>query len=121
VRALVESRPYFLRTPDQSVLALETKSGVNAGLKKVVACAASDKSYAFVYIPASRAITLDLTQISGGKAKAWWYDPRTGKAEAIGEFSTNGMKDFTPPNEGETIDWVLVLDDATKGLGAPGR
>jgi hypothetical protein len=121
VRALVESRPYLLRTPDQSVLALELKSGVNAGLRKVVACAASDKSYAFLYIPASRAITVDLKQIGGGRAKAWWYDPRTGKADAIGEFETAGKKDFTPPNEGEMIDWVLVLDDATKGYGSPGR
>ena len=66
-------------------------------------------------------ITVDLKQISGGKAKAWWYDPRTGKADPVGEFETTGNKDFTPPNEGETQDWVLVLDDATKGFGPPGK
>jgi hypothetical protein len=121
VRALVESRPYLLRTPDQSILAMEPKSGVNAGLKKVVACAASDRSYGLVYIPASRTITVDLKQISGGKAKAWWYDPRSGKADPIGEFETGGKQDFTPPGDGEMQDWVLVLDDASKAFGPPGQ
>ena len=48
---------------------------------------------------------------------AWWFDPRTGKATAAGTFATEGSKDFTPPAEG---DWVLVLDDASQQLPAPG-
>jgi hypothetical protein len=120
VRALVESRPYFSRVPGQDVLALETKSGVNAGLKKVVAARDSGGSYALVYTPASRVITVDLTKISGGTAKAWWYSPRDGKATLIGEFPTTGKQDFEPPMPGEMIDWVLVLDDATKNYPPPG-
>jgi hypothetical protein len=120
VRALVESRPYFTRVPGQDVLALETKSGVNAGLKKIVAARDSGGSYALVYTPASRVITVDLTKISGGKARAWWYSPRDGKATLIGEFPTTGKQDFEPPMPGEMIDWVLVLDDATKNYPPPG-
>jgi len=69
------------------------------------------------YIPTSRKITVDLSRISGAKAKAWWFDPRIGKASAAGEFPTTGSRDFAPPSEG---DWVLVLDDAAKQLPPPG-
>ena len=120
VRALIESRPYFTRVPGNDVLALDVRSGVNAGLKKIVATRASDGAYAMVYIPASRVVTIDLTKVSGGKARAWWFNPRTGKADAAGEFDTAGKRDFTPPDAGEMIDWVLVLDDATRNFPPPG-
>jgi hypothetical protein len=121
VRALVESRPYFTRVPAPELIVPQLRSGVNAGLKKAVAACGSDGSYAFVYIPASRAITVDLTRISGGRAKAWWYNPRDESSQLIGEFATTAPLDFQPPDAGEMIDWVLVLDDASKGYAAPGR
>jgi hypothetical protein len=43
-----------------------------------------------------------------------------GDATSIGTFA-NGERDFTPPDPGEMLDWVLVLDDAGKGYRAPGR
>ncbi|MEZ8216557.1 putative collagen-binding domain of a collagenase [Candidatus Fervidibacteria bacterium JGI MDM2 SSWTFF-3-K9] len=48
------------------------------------------------------------------------YDPRTGKAELIGEFKRNRERTFTPSGTGET-DWVLVLDDAGKDFPPPGQ
>jgi len=39
---------------------------------------------------------------------------RTGKAEPIDEFPTRGEREFRPPDPGEALDWVLVLDDAGK-------
>lgn len=120
LRALIESRPFFLRTPNQDILALEPKSGVNAGLKKIVAATSADHTYAFIYTPASRTLTVDLTKISGGTAKAWWYNPRTGQPTAIGTFPTTNKQDFRPPDPGEMTDWVLVLDDATKNYPPPG-
>ncbi len=34
----------------------------------------------------------------------------------------NNVQVFTPPtNEGEKNDWVLILDDASKGFSAPGH
>jgi hypothetical protein len=58
-----------------------------------------------------------MTKISGKNAKAWWFNPRSGKSDALGEFPTTGKKQFTPPGEG---DWVLVLDDASHEEPAPG-
>jgi len=38
----------------------------------------------------------------------------------LGEFLNQGKRSFTPPDAGEQLDWVLVLDDAGKGFGPPG-
>ncbi|HEX8532031.1 MAG TPA: putative collagen-binding domain-containing protein, partial [Cytophagales bacterium] len=54
------------------------------------------------------------------QVKAYWFDPRTGGAKAIGSFSNSGMQTFTPPSSGFDHDWVLVLDDAGKNYGLPG-
>jgi hypothetical protein len=32
-----------------------------------------------------------------------------------------GEREFTPPDPGEMLDWVLVLDDAAKQYPPPGR
>jgi len=52
--------------------------------------------------------------------KAWWFNPRTGEATAIGEFPNTGEREFISPNPGEELDWVLVLDDARKNFPTPG-
>jgi hypothetical protein len=70
------------------------------------------------YIPGARMTpTVDMTKISGSTANAWWYDPRSGAATAIGTYSTSGTRTFTPA---DTNDWVLVLDDASQNYGPPG-
>ena len=61
--------------------------------------------------------TVDLRQIAGGEAKAWWFNPRDGSAQLIGTFPTTGSQAFTPAASG---DWVLVLDNASLDLPAPG-
>jgi hypothetical protein len=61
-----------------------------------------------------------MNKIAGPKVKAWWFDPRTGKAEPAGEFSNEGERRFIPPNPGEVLDWILVLDDASKNFSPPG-
>ncbi|MGQ9699324.1 MAG: putative collagen-binding domain-containing protein, partial [Armatimonadota bacterium] len=48
------------------------------------------------------------------------YDPREGTARMIGSFPPAGTREFVPPSAGEDCDWVLVLDDHTKGFPVPG-
>jgi hypothetical protein len=115
LRHLVESRPMLNRIPDQSVIAGDAGSGPDHAR----ACRASDGSYALVYLPQPRPLTVSLATISGDTARAWWYDPRTGAAREIGTFPAGGTQTFTPPAEGP--DWALVLDDAARGFGVPGR
>jgi hypothetical protein len=61
-----------------------------------------------------------MSAISGRVVKAWWFNPRTGEATTVGTFDNTGERAFTPPDRGEMIDWVLVLDDASKDYPAPG-
>jgi hypothetical protein len=70
------------------------------------------------YLPTKRTFTVDLSKVAGSAAQTWWYNPRTGKSEAAGKFATGAKQRFTPPAEG---DWVLVLDDASRKLPAPGQ
>lgn len=73
-----------------------------------------------VYTPVGRKFSVKMDVIKGSKVKAWWFDPRTGKAEEIGQFDNKGTREFNSPNPGEMLDWVLVLDDAQKKYPAPG-
>jgi len=50
----------------------------------------------------------------------WWYDPRLGKAEHIGDVSDEQDIFLVPPSGGRGNDWVLVLDEKAKGYEAPG-
>jgi hypothetical protein len=59
-------------------------------------------------------------KITGAKVTAWWFNPRNGKATGAGTFANKGTHEFTPPDAGEMLDWVLVLDDASKKYAAPG-
>jgi hypothetical protein len=38
-----------------------------------------------------------------------------------GEIENRGTHDFTVPSEGFGSDWLLILDDASKGYKGPAR
>ncbi len=120
-RRLMESRPFLTRVPGDSVIvAADPPSSVpGAGLKRYVATRDSEGSYAMVYVPTGRPFKVRMDKISGAKVKAWWFNPRDGKATLIGEFPNTGEREFTPPMKGENLDWALVLDDAAKKFPPP--
>lgn len=133
VRALLESRPMLNRIPDQWLIVNDPGSMSN----RIQACRADDGSYAFVYSAAGRPFTLKLRlhgydKIVGEYIRCWWYDPRTGEATLIDERPRTATNDrdrgrddiameFTPPSSGPGNDWVLVIDDASRGYPAPGK
>lgn len=121
-RALLESRPYLTRIPDSEVVvtgAIPT-SVPGTGRYHFAATRDSAGSYAMVYAPVGRTFSVRMSVVSGPTVKAWWFNPRTGAATVIGSFPNTGERAFTPPDAGEMLDWVLVLDDEAKGFGAPG-
>jgi hypothetical protein len=122
-RRLLESRPYLSRIPDDSILVpAEVPTAVpGAGTRRFAATRDANGSYAMVYAPIGRAFSVHMDKITGGKVRASWFDPRTGKSNAIGEFPNTGTHTFISPTPGEDVDWVLVLDDASKGFRAPGE
>lgn len=122
-RKLIESRPFLTRIPDDSVVVAQrvATSVPGAGSRRFVATRDSQGSFAMVYAPVGRAFKVRMDKISGQRVNAWWYDPRTGKAESIGVFDNRGERPFSPPNPGEALDWVLVLDDASRDFPPPGE
>jgi hypothetical protein len=122
-RRLIESRPVLSRIPDDGVMEPDTvtTSVPGAGTRRFAATRDEKGKYAMVYLPVGRAVTVKMTTIAGAKVTAWWFNPRDGKATEIGQFPNTGTKKFTPPDAGELLDWVLVLDDAAEKFGAPGK
>jgi hypothetical protein len=121
-RALMESRPFLTRIPDSGVIVASAvpTSVPGAGRYAFVATRDANGSYAMVYAPIGRPFSVRMSKITSGPVKAWWFDPRTGAATVIGSFPNSGEREFTPPSKGEMLDWVLVLDDASKNYPTPG-
>ena len=46
---------------------------------------------------------------------------RYGQATRIPAFDKTETRSFTPPDPGEALDWILVIDDASKKYPPPGR
>jgi hypothetical protein len=110
---LMLSRPYFERIPDQNLIRSENAGGMTY----VAATRAQDSSYAMIYFPCAQTVELDLSPLAP-RLRAWWFDPRSGEAQLLGEYS-NGVHSFSSFYSGP--DWVLVLDDVSRDFGAPGR
>jgi hypothetical protein len=122
-RRLLESRPFLTRVPDDAVVVTDRvpTSVPGAGRYRFVATRDSAGSYAMVYAPLGRAFKVRMDKITGPKVRAWWFDPRTGKAATAGVFPNSGEREFVPPDRGESLDWVLVLDDAARDFPPPGE
>jgi hypothetical protein len=112
---LFRSRAWGRLVPDAAVLL----SGQGApGVDYAAAARANDGSSVIVYTPLQKTLTLDMSKVGGATARAWWFDPATGTATLIGDFTNSGSRAFTPPT---AQDWVLVVDNATLNLPAPGQ
>jgi hypothetical protein len=118
LHALFASRPWYQLVPDQKHEVVVDGLGEFRGLDYLAAARTEDGATVIAYLPTARPFTVDMTKIAGKSAKAWWFNPRTGKSDSAGDFPTTDKKQFTPPGDG---DWVLVLDDASRKAGAPGR
>lgn len=121
-RKLIESRPFLTRIPDNNIIVSHRvpTSVPGAGKYRFAATRDNEGTYAMVYVPAGRSFTVKMDVIKGSKVKGWWYNPRNGQANDAGTFDNKGERTFTPPDYGEALDWVLVLDDASKKYPVPG-
>jgi hypothetical protein len=118
LKALFNSRPWFDLVPDDKHEVVVDGLGEFRGLDYLSAARTQNGRTVIAYMPTTRVVTVDMTKISGKEATAWWFNPRSGKSDSIGQYPTTGKRQFTPPGDG---DWVLVLDDASFHLPAPGN
>jgi len=110
LRSLFLSRPWHDLIPDQNHTVLVDGLGEFRGLDYATAALTADKRTMIAYLPTPRTVTVDMGQIGGVSARAWWFDPRTGSRKNESESATQGRRQFTPPSNG---DWVLVVEDAS--------
>ena len=118
LKALFNSRPWFDLIPDDKHEVVVDGLGEFRGLDYLSAARTQDGRTVIAYMPTTRVVTVDMTKISGKEATAWWFNPRSGKSDSIGQYATTGKRQFSPPADG---DWVLVLDDSSCHLPAPGN
>jgi hypothetical protein len=121
-RLLIESRPFLTRIPDSSIIVADkiTSSVPGNGSYRYVATRDEAGTYAMVYVPVGRKFSVRMDAIKGKVVVAWWFNPRNGEAKKIGKYSNTATQTFNTPTPGENLDWILVLDDASKKYPAPG-
>ena len=116
-KRLFTSRAWHTLVPDFDHTVLTAGYGTWGANDYAAAARTADGASVIAYLPTARTVTVDLTRLSGSQAKAWWYNPASGISTSIGTFANSGPHTFTPPGSG---DWVLLLDDASRNLPAPG-
>lgn len=116
LRRLMESRPMLERVPDTSLVA----GDVGSKGAHMEAFRASDNSYAMIYLPIGKTVTINTAALPK-RLTAWWFNPKDGKAQKAVFTEGNNALAATPPTTGFENDWVLVLDDALKNYGEPGK
>ena len=113
-RRLIESRPFLSRVPDNSLI------GPAYYPETDYVVATRGDGYAFIYFPTGSSADILINKLGIENVNAFWFDPRTGKADLIGKISGKESRKFSPPSNGRGNDWILVLDDASKNFKAPG-
>jgi Protein of unknown function (DUF4038)/Putative collagen-binding domain of a collagenase len=121
-RALLESRPFLTRMPDDSlIVAANVPNGVpGAGTKFMNATRSMEGAYGMIYSATSRSYLLDPQSLSGGFFQFWWFNPRDGGHVDLGVFRRSSLIEVTPPFKGEDLDWILVIDDTVQDFPPPG-
>lgn len=114
LRRLLESRPVLSRVPDNSLIV----SGQGEKGERMEAFRAADYSYAMVYLPVGKKVSIDLRKMPKGLS-AWWFNPRDASSQKIGLSEQKEVMELAPPTTGVGNDWVLVIDDAGKKYKMP--
>ena len=116
---LFRSREFWKLHADTSNTYLT--AGYGSGTSVSVLSRTTDGQTMIVYVPNgnSTSVTINLAGIVSGTGlvHGWWFDPQNGATTDLGTFANSGSQRFTPP---DANDWVLVLDDNSAGLAAPG-
>ena len=112
VRDLFTNVAWWRLVPDQGNELVPSGRGQPGGEDYVAAARAADGSFAIVYLPIARTISVDMGRLNG-PATAAWFDPTAGSTKPIEDSSISGKtrRDFTPPdkNAAGDSDWVLIL------------
>ena len=122
IRALLYSRPYFTRIPDQSLII----SGQGKSIADRVQATRDGEqgrqnaTYLMAYMAAPADVTINTRVIASHRLNTWWFNPATGKSTRVG---------MNLPNTGTLLlkkqqmrhDAVIIVDDAIKHYPPPSQ
>ncbi len=109
LKTLMLAFPFLERVADQSIIA-----GQN-GERYDRAVATRGTDYLLAYNYTARPMQIDLSKISGAKKNCWWFNPKNGELQFIGEFDGTKITNFQLDiayNAGN--DRVLIAVDSAK-------
>lgn len=109
LKTLMLAFPFLERVADQSIIA-----GQN-GERYDRAIATRGTDYLLVYNYTARPMQIDLSKISGAKKNCWWFNPKNGELQFIGELDGTKITNFQLDiayNAGN--DRVLIAVDSAK-------
>lgn len=106
----VSSIKWWLLDPDSKNRLLV--DGIGNDMTRAVAAKAKDGSFAVVYMPTNRGVTVDLARLSTSPVHARWRDPTSGEVTTVegSPFAAETHR-FKPPrsNARSYPDWILEL------------
>jgi hypothetical protein len=117
LRRLIESRPFLNRVIDSTLVV--DPNGIKGEHMEMFR--AADNSYAMIYLPVGRTITLKPGFLKNVKMNVWWFNPRDNSYTAAALPTNRSNMVFTSPSLGKSNDWVLVIDDAKYNFTHPGK
>lgn len=110
--ALFSGLAWYSLVPDQKDELIT--SGRGSGSNYVTAALADNGSFGLAYLPSSRTLTVNLSNLRGPRVRARWYDPTNGAFVNVAgsPLLRSTSQAFTPPgkNSTNTDDWVLLLE-----------
>jgi hypothetical protein len=120
LKNLMLSRPFLTRIPDQSLVV----AGQANGIGRVQATrdggpGQNDATYAMVYVPDWRYVTINTQRIAADEIRAYWFDPCSGTTQELGVIKNQSTLSFETPQRDSGSDWVLVLDAVSADYPKP--
>ena len=113
IKRLFESYSWFKLEPDSNHTLVSSGYESDKGCYPSVAAFSFDSSFAVVYLPDTRTISIDMGKLRGD-ILASWFDPTNGDFTRINivPFENRGYKDFHSPavNYMGQMDFLLVLE-----------
>jgi len=119
LQSLLAARDWWKLVPDFSGTFLTGDQGTGDPYDRATAAHAADGSFALVYLPRARSVTVDLAQMAGPLVAARWYDPSIGlfSGASIPGSPFPRTSQVIPPPPGDNAspsgsfsDWVLILE-----------
>ncbi|WP_422079560.1 glycoside hydrolase family 140 protein [Ulvibacterium sp.] len=117
LKNLMLSRPFLSRIPDPAMIIDEQMETDDY----VIATRDSNGTYAMIYFPTGKQVTIDFSRLNTASLKTWWYDPRTGNSYEGEMLQRSARIRITPPTSGKGNDWILVADATDSKFGRPGQ